>query len=65
MRHTERTIKARAVECKKKQVQSLAELVSLAERISVLGGIDGGREPSRRTISRWIPLMLSFVSLAH
>ena len=43
MRHTERTIKARAVECKKKQVQSLAELVSLAERISVLGGIDGGR----------------------
>jgi len=42
---TERTIKAhRHMVMEKMQVQSLAELVSLAERVGVLGGTSGNRE---------------------
>jgi FixJ family two-component response regulator len=42
---TERTIKAhRHCVMEKMQVQSLAELVSLAERVGVLGGMSGGRQ---------------------
>jgi RNA polymerase sigma factor (sigma-70 family) len=44
---TERTIKAhRHRVMEKMQVQSLAELVSLAERVGVLDGMSGGRQTS-------------------
>lgn len=44
---TERTIKAhRHRVMEKMQVQSLAELVSLAERVGILGDLSGGRQTS-------------------